>query len=210
MHNATREYLEYISQKQQAELVTGEPMMHSEALGMIMIGHGEDLGDGSALGTVISIFTFLSDFSLSGSAGRSLAMFGRARCKISAIQNIYAVTLTDTFLAFLERSKAKLEAYAAQRKKLESRRLALDAAITKAEKNYRKEKDRKEAEEELARAKARYEEMAEDVRTKIDLIKESEVEAQRELRGFLQTEIKFLEQYLGVLREVDLEWPESE
>ncbi|KAL5520232.1 hypothetical protein ACEPAG_9445 [Sanghuangporus baumii] len=191
MYNATRVYLEYISQKQPSELISGDPMMQSEVLGMVMIEHGEELGDASAL-------------------GRSLAIFGRARCKTAAIQNIYAVTLNESFLAYLERSKAKLEGYVAQRKKLESRRLAYDAAITRADKVYKKEKDKKEAEEELARAKARYEETAEDVRTKMDSIREGEVEAQRELRIFLQTEIGFLEQYLDVLREVSLEWPEPD
>ncbi|KAL5525396.1 hypothetical protein ACEPAF_9266 [Sanghuangporus sanghuang] len=188
MYNATRNYLEYILLKQPSELISGDPMMQSEALGMVMIEHGEELGDASAL-------------------GRSLAIFGRARCKTAAIQNIYAVTLNESFLAYLERSKAKLEGYAAQRKKLESRRLAYDAAIARTDKIYKKEKDKKEAEEELARAKARYEETAEDVRTKMDSIREGLVEAQRELRNFLQTEIGFLEQYLDVLREVSLGWP---
>ncbi|KAL5479072.1 hypothetical protein ACEPAI_2360 [Sanghuangporus weigelae] len=191
MYNATRDYLEYISQKQPSELISGDSMMQSEALGVVMIEHGEELGDASAL-------------------GRSLAIFGRARCKTAAIQNIYAVTLNESFLAYLERSKAKLEGYVAQRKKLESRRLTYDAAITRADKIYKKEKEKKEAEEELARAKARYEETAEDVRTKMDSIREGEVEAQRELRNFLQTEIGFLEQYLDVLREVSLEWPEPD
>ena len=42
--------MEYISLKQQSEAIDGkEPMMQSEALGVVMIGHGEELGD-SALG----------------------------------------------------------------------------------------------------------------------------------------------------------------
>ena len=44
--------MEYISLKQQSEAIDGkEPMMQSEALGVVMIGHGEELGD-SALGTL--------------------------------------------------------------------------------------------------------------------------------------------------------------
>ena len=120
------------------------------------------------------------------------------------------MTFTDTFLAYLERSGAELDEYAAQRKKLESRRLAYDAAISKAEKTYKKEKDRKEAEEELTKAKARYEEMAEDVRMKMDEIREGEVEHQNELRRFLRSETHFVEQYLEVLKEVAAEWPEPE
>ena len=66
------------------------------------------------------------------------------------------------------------------------------------------------AEEELAKAKARYEEMAEDVRMKMDEIREGEVEHQNELRRFLRSETHFIEQYLEVLKEVAAEWPEPE
>lgn len=52
LHIASRDYLEYISQQKQSDAAPGEdPMMATEALGVVMIGHGEDLGDASALGT---------------------------------------------------------------------------------------------------------------------------------------------------------------
>ncbi|EJD05243.1 BAR-domain-containing protein [Fomitiporia mediterranea MF3/22] len=194
LYTASKDYVEHISLKNKSEaLPEEEVMMQTEALGMVMKKHGEELGDASAL-------------------GRSLISFGRARCQIAAIQNIYSVTLTDTFLAYLLRSGAELDEYAAQRKKLESRRLAYDAAIAKAEKTYKKEKekDKKEAEEELAKAKARYEEMGEDVRARMEEIREGEVEHQRELESFLRVETQFVEQYLGVLKEVKSEWPEPD
>lgn len=153
---------------------------------------------------------FLEEVLITLFVGRSLTLYGRARCQIAAIHNIYAVTFSDTFLAYLERSGAELDEYAAQRKKLESRRLAYDAALSKAEKTYKKEKDKKEVEEELEKAKARYEEMAEDVRARMDIIREGEVEHQQELRKFLRSETHFVQQYLEVLKEVASEWPEQE
>ncbi|KAI5118715.1 hypothetical protein M0805_004514 [Coniferiporia weirii] len=188
---AATDYLEYISSKVDSKALPGEDtMMHTEALGVVMIGYGEDLGD-------------------DGAFARSLSTFGRARCRIAAIQNIYAVTFADTFLAHLGRSMAEFEEHAGRRKKLESRRLAYDAALTKVEKTFKKEKDKKEAEDELERARERYEEMSEEVQASMDNIKENEFAHQRELRSFLELEKKFVEQHLEALKEVQSEWPEA-
>ena len=67
-------------------------------------------------------------------SGRTLVTFGRARCQIAAIQEAFAVTLNDTFIAFLQLCLSELDDYTTLRKKLESRRLAYDAALTKYEK----------------------------------------------------------------------------
>ena len=80
--------------------------------------------------------------------------------------------------------------------------MAYDAAITKAEKTYKKEKDRKEAEDELQAAKVRYDETCEEVRTRMNAIKESEDVQMQELDQFLSLEIKFVEQYLSTLMEL--------
>ncbi|THH03153.1 hypothetical protein EW145_g6487 [Phellinidium pouzarii] len=192
LHVASTDYLEYISRTAQSEaVVSNDLMMSTEALGVVMIGYGENLGDGGAL-------------------GRSLSMFGRARCRIAAMQNIYAVTFADTFLMHLTRSISEFEDYAVRRKKLESRRLAYDAAISKAEKAFKKEKDKKEAEDELQKARLRYEEMSDEMRECMDAIRDREAVHQRQLRNFLDLERNFVEQYLETLKEVQLEWPEAD
>ena len=69
---------------------------------------------------------------------------------------------------------------------------------------------RREAEEELEHAKERYDEVAEDVKVRMDAIREGDLDSLRELGGFLDTEIRFAEQYLEALKEVKTEWPEVE
>lgn len=112
------------------------------------------------------------------------------------------MTFENTFIAHVNQCIAELEDFAAQRKKLESRRLTYDAAVTKAEKTFKKEKDKKEAEEELESARARFEQMSEDVRARMEAIRENDAMHMRELSKFLHNEMKFVSQYLDALKEV--------
>ena len=50
------------------------------------------------------------------------------------------------------------------------------------------------------------EEMTEDVRARMIVIQENEIEQLRDLTAFLDTEIQFVEQYLEVLQEAKSEW----
>ena len=110
-------------------------------------------------------------------------------------------------MSFLTRAADQLEALVAARKRLESRRLAYDAALTKAEKNFKKDKDRRDAERELDDAKDNYEEAADEVKSMMEGVKTGEVEFQRELRNLLGVEINYVHQYLEVLKGVEAEWP---
>lgn len=47
---------------------------------------------------------------------------GRAHCKVATLQEAYALTLKDTFLASMDRFKEDIKEYEALRKKLDSRR----------------------------------------------------------------------------------------
>jgi hypothetical protein len=51
--------------------------------------------------------------------------FGNAHCKIATLQEAFALTLQDTFLAALQRYGEEIKTYEAQRKKLDSRRYAI-------------------------------------------------------------------------------------
>ncbi|KAI3608785.1 bar domain-containing protein [Moniliophthora roreri] len=167
-----------------------EKLLPIDILGIVMITHGEQFGHDSTFGS-------------------SLVKLGRAHCKIATLQEAYALTFRDTYFASIEKFGDELKEYDQMRKRLESRRLSYDAALSKAEKikNSKKEKDRKEAEEELEKAKARYEETREDVRAHMHLIQECEIDQMRELTGFLDVELDFVEKYVEVLREVKKDWP---
>jgi hypothetical protein len=55
-------------------------------------------------------------------AGASLVKLGRAHCKVATLQEAFALTFKDTFLASIERFKEDIKEYEALRKKLDSRR----------------------------------------------------------------------------------------
>ncbi|TFK47129.1 BAR-domain-containing protein [Heliocybe sulcata] len=144
------------------------------------------------------------------SIGSALVKFGCAHCKVATLQEAFALTFQDTFLTAMERYEAEIKDYQTQRKKLESRRLSYDAAISKAEKmknnKKEKEKDKADAEDELLKAKSRYEETLEDVRAIMVAIQENESSQIRDLTTFLEHEMNFVQQYTEVLRDAKLNW----
>lgn len=86
-----------------------------------MIGHGEEFGDDSAFGA--SCYTQAVDMLVDiGSTGTSLVNMGRALCRVATLQETFALTFEDTFLASVIRMEDEIREYQAQRKKLESRR----------------------------------------------------------------------------------------
>ena len=136
-----------------------------------------------------------------------MVAYGRAHRHIATLQSIYALCFRDAFMSFLQRAADQLDALAEARKRLDSRRLAYDAALSKAEKNFKKEKDRREAEREVDEARDNYEEIADEVKAMMEGVRTGEVEFQRELRALLTVEMNFVSQYLDVLKSVEAEWP---
>ncbi|KAJ7714733.1 hypothetical protein B0H16DRAFT_1617851 [Mycena metata] len=167
-----------------------EKLLPVDTLGIVMIIHGEEFGQDSPF-------------------GNSLVTLGRAHCKVAKLQETFAQSFSDSFMASLVRFSEDIKDYEALRKKLESRRLSLDAASAKYEKlkSSKKEKERMEAEEEMHRAKARYEETEEEVEAHMHAIQENEIVQLRELTGFLTLELNFVEQYLEVLKDTRANWP---
>ncbi|KAJ7913976.1 hypothetical protein B0H13DRAFT_2659425 [Mycena leptocephala] len=176
--------------KDNGVLDDGEKLMPVDALGMVMIIHGEEFGEDSPF-------------------GNSLVTLGRAHCKVATLQEAFAQSFHDSFMASLVRFADDIKEYEALRKKLESRRLSFDAATAKHEKlkNGKKEKERKDAEEEMARAKSRYEETEEEVEAHMHAIQENEIVQLRELTSFLTLELNYVEQYLDVLKDTRANWP---
>ncbi|KAH9936929.1 BAR-domain-containing protein [Amylocystis lapponica] len=178
LHIVSEYFHHHLSKKKQSEaLEEPEKLLPIDAMGVVMIKHGEEFGDDSAYGV-------------------SLVNFGRAHCRIATLQETFAMLLEDTYLSSIQRTEDEIREYQTQRKRLESRRLSYDAALSKLDKlkssKKEKEKERKEAEDECARAQSRYEETAEDPAA--------------ELTGFLDLETDYVEKYLEVLRDVKAGW----
>lgn len=91
----------------------------------------------------------------------------------------------------------------AARKKLESRRLALDASTTKMQKAKR---DDFRLEEELRTAKAKYEEANEDVFRRMQDIKDAEADSVRDLTRFMDVELDYHERCAEALRQKRAQW----
>lgn len=192
LHIASETYLQTLSKKKDSgALDDAEKLMPIDTLGIVMIVHGEEL---SGTGT--------SHFS------QSLIKLGRAHCRIATLQEAYTLTLRDTFITSLDKFMDDVREYEVQRKKLESRRLTLDSAITKAEK-AKKDKGKQEAEEELARAQARYDEAEEDLHAYMKVVQDNEIEQQRELGALLDAELNFVQQYVSVLKDVKSDWQDG-
>ncbi|KAK4467201.1 hypothetical protein QBC42DRAFT_257990 [Cladorrhinum samala] len=94
----------------------------------------------------------------------------------------------------------------AARKKLESRRLALDASIAKTQKGKR---DDYRAEEELRTAKAKYEESSEDVARRMQDIRDAEADSVRGMTQFMDAELDYHERCAEELRRVRQNWSAS-
>ncbi|KAJ4485759.1 hypothetical protein J3R30DRAFT_1404979 [Lentinula aciculospora] len=171
-----------------------EKLLPLDTLGIVMITHGDEFGNDSEFASC-------------------LTKLGRAHCKIATLQETYAITFHDTFMASIEKFGDEIKEFDLMKKKWESRRLSYDAAISKVEKlkngKKDKEKERKEADEELESAQARYAETAEDLRAHMQLIQENEIDQTRELTAFLDLELNYVEQYLEVLKDVKSEWSVS-
>ena len=82
---------------------TEDKMFAIEALGAVMIKHGEEFGEDSAY-------------------GQSLVSFGRAHCNIGTFQESFAATFEETYITSVKQSEDEIKEYQMQRKKLESRR----------------------------------------------------------------------------------------
>ncbi|EIN05710.1 BAR-domain-containing protein [Punctularia strigosozonata HHB-11173 SS5] len=192
LHIAAEDFKHSLAKKKDSDAMdAGEKITRIDALGIVMIKNGEEYGEESGYGS-------------------ALIKLGRAHCKIATLQEAFALTLQDTFLSAMQRYGEDIKAYDVQRKKLDSRRLSYDAAVSKVEhlkKNKKtKEKDLQDAEEELEMAKQRFEETSEDVHARMYAIQENELSQLKDLGSFLDAELSFVNQYAEILRDVKSDW----
>ncbi|KAG8832856.1 hypothetical protein FRC17_000511 [Serendipita sp. 399] len=190
IHESARSYYTYLLKKKD----TGEgdqKYLPMETLGRVMVSHGEEFGDDSAYGT-------------------SLCTLGKAHIKVASLQEQFAETLHSLFLTRVEASIAEVAQYHLLRKKLKSRRLAYDAAVSQSQRQFKREKEKVEAEEEVTRARARFEEMSEEVQSQIVQIQDGEMDQLKDLTRFLDLELKFAESWVNTLREAKDDWPKDQ
>ncbi|KAI0298970.1 hypothetical protein B0F90DRAFT_1818303 [Multifurca ochricompacta] len=190
---AAEQYHKSISKKKLSlALDDPEKFLPREAFGISMAQHGEDFAEDSLL-------------------GQALVSFGRAFCNVATAQEALGRTLASSFIIALQRFLDQIKDYDAERKKLETRRLNKDAAmkhIERLENNKKvKEKDRRDAEEELEKSGFRYDEAEADVQARIDAIQKNEIDQIRELGSLLDSELNYAEQYAQILRDVKDNWP---
>jgi BAR domain len=182
---ASESYHHVLSKKKNYEALPGEheKVTARDALGIVMVAHGEEFGEDSAFGSLMKHLSFRfgdkveTYWSLSSTyKGSSLVRFGQGMCKVATLQEDHASNLRATFLSSLRTYLDEIQEYHNQKKKLEARRcvstlalrfnlvdavainrLSYDASISKLErlKNSKKEKDRLDAQEEMETAKAK-------------------------------------------------------
>ncbi|PGH08632.1 hypothetical protein GX51_01152 [Blastomyces parvus] len=154
-------------------------------MGTTMVNHGED-------------FESTSEF------GQCLTNFGRTNERIARIQETYIANATTSWLESLDRSLVQMKEYQNARKKLETRRIAYDASLTKMQKAKREDF---RVEEELRSQKAKYEESTEDVYRRMEDIKEAEADSIADLGAFLDAELNYYDQCREVLLQLKNNWP---
>lgn len=129
---------------------------------------------------------------------------GRTNERIARVQETYTAHATTGWLESLERSLVQMKEYQAARKKLEGRRLAYDASLSKMQK-AKKEDFR--SEEELRSQKAKYEESSEDVFRRMQDIKEAEEDSVADLGAFLDAELEYYDRCRDELLRLKRDWP---
>ena len=120
---ASEAYHHYLSKKKANEaLGEAEKLLPVDTLGIVMILHGEDFGEESPYGKC-QLFAYSSPANATVAwVGASLVKLGRAHCKVATLQEAFALTFKDTFLASIERFREDIKEYEVLRKKLDSRR----------------------------------------------------------------------------------------
>ncbi|KAI9746669.1 MAG: hypothetical protein M1818_000383 [Claussenomyces sp. TS43310] len=176
-------YVKSLSKR--SEVDDGEKILPGGHLGQTMMNHGED-------------FEPDSDF------GNCLISMGRSNERIARMQETYVAQATTSWLESLERSLAQMKEYQAARKKLETRRLAYDASLSKMQK-AKKEDFR--VEEELRSQKIKYEETSEDVMRRMQDIKEAEADSVADLGTFLDAELDYYDKCRDELLRLKNDWP---
>ncbi|PWW78090.1 BAR-domain-containing protein [Tuber magnatum] len=183
LHNTMNVYVKSVSQKSVGE--DREKMLPVDVMAQAMISHGEEFESESVF-------------------GNCLIRMGQANEKIARVQDSYVAAASESWLESLERFLTQMKEYQVARKKLESRRLAYDATLSKMQKQ---KKEDSRVEEELRAQRIKYEESSEDVYRRMGDIQESEIETMADLTAFLDAELEYHDRCRDILMGVRQNWP---
>ena len=167
------------------------------------ISNGQDTLPLGHLGSTMLLFG--QEFDHTSSLGRRLVALGRSDQDLARLQKHYGSRITASWLQSIERSLTQLKEFTVARKRLESRRLAFDAAQAKGQKSR---KDDFRTEEEVRLQKVKYEEASEEVYRRMLDIKDGEQVNVADLGEFLDAQLAYHEQSLARLQRTKLEWME--
>ncbi|KAI9632053.1 uncharacterized protein MKK02DRAFT_21407 [Dioszegia hungarica] len=162
-----------------------DKVLLTEALGLVMIDYGGDLKD---------------------AFGDALAKYGRTRCKMAIAQEEFGGRLRENYIAGMERSIDAVNEYKTFRKKLDSRRLALDSAISKLN-SSKKEKDQRGLELEVEMARERFDEVSEETTGRMEVIQGEQEQQFGELADLLEAELEYFAKCKDLLEELRDSWP---
>ncbi|KAI5806526.1 hypothetical protein DFH27DRAFT_347649 [Peziza echinospora] len=183
LHTTMNVYVKSQSKRKEAD--DKEKMLPIDVLAQAMITHGEEFESDSVF-------------------GNCLINMGHANEKIGRLQDTYVTKASETWLESLERSLTQMKEYQAARRRLESRRLAYDATLTKMQKQKREDF---RVEEELRAQRIKYEESNEDVLRRMTDIQESEAESVADLSAFMDAELEYYDRCREVLLNLKRQWP---
>lgn len=183
LHTTMNVYVKSMSKRKEAE--DREKMLPLDVLSHAMIAHGEEFESDSVF-------------------GNCLINMGQANEKIARLQDSYVTKASETWLESMERSLTQMKEYQAARKRLESRRLAYDATLTKIQKQKREDF---RVEEELRAQRIKYEESNEDVLRRMTDIQESEAESVADLTAFMEAELEYHDRCREILYNLKRQWP---
>lgn len=122
---------------------------------------------------------------------------------MSRIQDSFCRSAQVTLLGPLEKALVQMKAYQAAKRKLEGRRLALDAAQSKQSKLKREDS---KVEEEVRLARFKYDETHEDVIAKMDAIQESESLHLQSFGKFMEIQATYYEECAAEMRKISEDW----
>ncbi|GAO20081.1 uncharacterized protein UV8b_05165 [Ustilaginoidea virens] len=152
----------------------------SALLGRTMTAHGNE-------------FEPDSDF------GNALVAVGRANERVANLHSNFADDVTANWLHHVDRNVTMMRDYQTARKKLESRRLAYDASVSKMQKSKR---DDFRVEEEMRINKTKFDDASEDVMRRMQDVQASEADSIAALDAFLESQLNYHEKAAEELRRV--------